>query len=149
MDFERLLTSLRAAAERNRKRDRDFDTNAGRLSRFLWRFPEHWLSIFAAGLAALDFSTTVWALDFGHSTHVGEAGPLASWALGVGSFPFLFVVDAFAVGAVGISAVLARYLFGRFGFKGYGRAAFVVVFIPYILRAVYAIVNNVILAIRY
>jgi len=64
MDFERLLTSLRAAAERNRKRDRDFDTNAGRLSRFLWRFPEHWLSIFAAGLAALDFSTTVgrWTL---------------------------------------------------------------------------------------
>ena len=57
----------------------------------------------------------------------------------------LFVVDIFAVITISAMAIGARYIFTKLGFGGYGRAAFVLMLIPYGIVAIIAIFNNIVI----
>jgi hypothetical protein len=134
--------SLKASADKNRERDRGFDKYAGRLSRFLWPPGENWLLAVVFSLCMLDFVTTYAALELGRNKNVYEAGPLAGWALGTGGFGFLFLVDLVSACILSLIAFAARYLYSRYGFKGYARAAFVIALAAYVVRTGFVVVNN-------
>ncbi len=136
--------SMRAAAERNKARDRGFDKYAGKLSRFLWPPRENWLLVVVFGLCALDFLTTYAALELGRNKNLYEAGPLAGWALDTGGFGFLFLVDLTAACVIALIAFGARWVYLRSGLMGYGRAAFVVALAAYVVRTAVVVVNNVV-----
>jgi hypothetical protein len=57
----------------------------------------------------------------------------------------LLYVDIAAVGVLSFAAVSARYLYTRYGFAGFGRAAFVLLLAPYAIIALAAIYNNLLL----
>lgn len=42
-----------------------------------------------------------------------------------------------------VLATVIRLLFSRFGFKGFGRAAFVILLVPYLVATMVAVFNNV------
>ena len=44
-----------------------------------------------------------------------------------------------------LAALAARHLYSRFGFKGFARASFVVLLLPYAVAALAAAVNNVVI----
>jgi len=90
----------------------------------------------------LDYISTYFALQ---NANTYEDGPLAGWALRTGGFPLLFLVDITAAGTLSLVALGSRFLYGRSGFKGYGRAAFIVVLLPYVIRTLIVVVNNVVL----
>jgi hypothetical protein len=75
--------------------------------------------------------------------HIVEKGPLAGWALRMGGFPFLLLVDVLAAVAMSAIAISTRYLYLRSGLSGYARAAFVVLLLPYVVTTAIAVVNNV------
>jgi len=137
--------SLKATAEKNRERDRGFDKHAGRLSRFLWPPSENWLLVVVFSLCMLDFVTTYAALELGRNKNVHEAGPLAGWALRTGGFGFLFLIDLTAACVLSLFALAARYLYSRYGLKGYARAAFVVALAAYVVRTGFVVVNNLVI----
>ena len=86
-----------------------------------------------------------WGIRYvkGGKAYVYEGGPLASWALQIGGFTSLFLVDMVAASALLLTAITVRFLYSRFGFKGYGRTAFVVVLVPYAVVTMAVIFNNV------
>ena len=135
--------TMESAGERSRQKDRGFDPYVGAFSRFFWPFRETWLLVVVGSLFILDYTSTYFGLQ---NANVFEDGPLAAWALRTGGFGFLFVVDMVAAVTVSAVAITARYLYGRFGVRGYGRAAFVVLLAPYVVRTSYVVVNNIILA---
>ena len=135
-------------AEKNRQKDRSFDRNFDSLSRSFWPFRETWLLAIVGLFAILDFLSTYVVLELIRKPHIVESGPLAGWALRSGGFGLLLLVDIASIGILSLVAFAARYLFQRFGFKGYGRAAFMVVLVPYIVRLVIVIINNVALGFR-
>jgi hypothetical protein len=104
-----------------------------------------WLVAVVAILAGLDYLTTYVFLQLTGWGYVNEQGVLAGWALRTGGLPALLLVDAAGVLVLALVAVGVRSLYGRFGFKGFGRAAFVVVLLPYAVMAVAAVVNNLVL----
>jgi len=55
------------------------------------------------------------------------------------------VVDALAVFGLITAAVALRLLVSRRGFKGYGRAVFVLLQLPYALVTSAVVINNVVL----
>jgi hypothetical protein len=133
---------LRKAKERDRRSERYFEA----ASRFLWRWSLPWLVAFAGFVALLDYGSTYAVLELSGKRYLNEGGPLASWALEKGGFGWLFLADLAAVTAISIAAIVARSLFLRFGFRGFGRAAFVFLLIPYVVMALVAVVNNMVLA---
>ena len=112
---------LRKAKERDRRAERYFEA----ASRFLWRWSLPWLVAFAGFVALLDYGSTYAVLELSGKRYLNEGGPLASWALEKGGFAGLFLADLAAVTAISIAAVAVRFIFLRFGFKGFARAAFV------------------------
>jgi hypothetical protein len=137
--------AARARGERLRQIDRSFDRPVGKISRFLWPLREEWLLLVVGTLFLLDYISTYLALQ-----HVGisEEGPLAAWALDVGGFAFLLLIDFVAAVVFALLALLARFLYRRAGLPGYARAAFVILLVPYIVRTAVVVINNFILGFR-
>ena len=71
-----------------------------------------------------------------------ERGPLAHWALETGGFPGLLALDAVGVIVLCLLAVAVRSVYAPFGYGGYGRAAYVLLLMPYAVAASLATVNN-------
>ena len=122
--FRNWNRSMRAVAERNRQKDRGFDRHVGRFSRLVWPVRERWLLVTVALLGMMDFTSTYVSLELIRKPHIVEKGPLAGWALRMGGFPFLLLVDVLAAVAMSAIAISTRYLYLRSGLSGYSRAAF-------------------------
>jgi hypothetical protein len=140
---------LRFMKKRVRKaveRDRRAEGGVEKLSRILWPWRERNLVILVFVLTLLDYATTCAALEFSGNDYE-EGGLLAGWVLRVGGFGWLFLVDIGVVIGMSLVAVAARFLYFKFGFPGFGRAAFVVLLIPYAVVAVAAVVNNIVLTV--
>jgi len=133
---------LRKAVERDRRAEARIES----ISRVIWRWPEQRLVALVALLALLDYATTTIGLELSSKAHVYEGGLLAGWALRVGGLGWLFLVDTSVIAALVLVAVAARRLYIRFGYPGFGRAAFVAVLVPYAVVAASAAVNNLIVA---
>ena len=128
------------------ERDRRAESRVGALSRFLWPWQERRLIALVILLALLDYGTTCAALKLSDKGYE-EGGMLAGWALRVGGFGWLFLVDMGAVIGLSILALTARSVYFKFGYRGFGRAAFVVLLVPYALVAIAAIINNIVLTV--
>ena len=63
----------------------------------------------------------------------------------MGGFTGLFLVDMAAASALLLAAVTIRFFHSKFGFKGFGRTAFVVVLMPYAVVTMAAVFNNIVL----
>ena len=138
---------LRLVKERVRKaaeRDRRSERHVGAISRRLWPWGERRLIALVGIMALLDYATTCAALEWSGKGY-SEGGLLAGWALRIGGFGWLFLVDMGAVFALALLAVIVRALCLKFGFRGYGRATFVVLLLPYAVVAFAAVVNNIVL----
>jgi len=133
---------MRKAVERDRRAERYMET----ASRFLWRWREPWLLALVAFVALLDYASTYAILALSGKSYLNEAGSLASWALEKGGFAGLFLADLAAVLAISLAAVTLRIILFRFGFRGFGRAAFVFLLVPYAVVAMVAVINNLLLA---
>ena len=131
---------VRKATERDRRAERHVEA----FSRRLWPWNERWLIAIVGIMALLDYTTTCAALGLSGNGY-SEGGLLAGWALQVGGFGWLFLVDMGAVSALVLAALVVRYLCFRFGFRGYGRVTFVVLLLPYAVVAFAAVVNNIVL----
>jgi len=131
-----------------REIDRNLGHYAEKLSRILWRWPELRLLIVVGVLIIMDFASTYALLGLNKSQDVYESGRLAFWALERGGFPLLFIVDITAAVILSLAALIARRLYIKHGFTGYGRAAFVFILAPYIIVTVLAVTNNISLQFR-
>jgi len=127
------------------ERDRSSEWYVEALSRSLWPWRESRLLAFVSFLAVLDYVSTYAALELSGNTYVYESGLLVSWALQMGGFTRLFLVDMVTVSLLLLAAVTIRFLHYKFGFKGFGRAAFVVVLVPYAVITMAAVFNNIVL----
>jgi len=127
------------------ERDRRAEGRVEAVSRLLWPWREPWLIALVGLLALLDYATTCAALELSGKGHIEEGGMLAGWALRIGGLGWLFLVDIGAVIVLSIAAITARILCFRVGFQGFGRAAFVVLLVPYAVVAFAAVVNNLVL----
>jgi len=140
-----MVQRAREAMERNKRRDRGAERYVEAVSRRLWPWRETWLLAVVGLLAGLDFLSTYAFLSLTGKGYHYEEGVLAGWALRVGGLPVLFLVDLGVVLLVALIAIGVRSLYRRYGFEGFGRAAFVVVLLPYAVMAVAAVINNVVL----
>ncbi len=136
-----MKSRLRKAAERDRRAERYVEA----ASRFLWRWREPWLLALVAFMALLDYASTYAILALSGKSYFNEAGSLAKWALEKGGFAGLFLADLAAVCAISLAAITLRFILIRAGFKGFGRAAFVFLLVPYAVMAVIAVINNLVL----
>jgi hypothetical protein len=132
---------LRKAAERDRRAERYIEA----ASRSLWRWRESRLLVLVAFVALLDYATTYTILAVSGKSYLNEAGSLARWALDKGGFAGQFLADLAAVFAISLAAITLRFVLIRFGFKGFGRAAFVFLLLPYAVVAMAAVINNLVL----
>jgi hypothetical protein len=140
-----MFRSAKELLIKSREIDRGLGQYAERLSRHLWPWRERWLMAVVGVLAILDFASTYAILELSSKNNVYESGLLAFWALDRGGFSCLFLVDILAAVVLSIAALTARHIYIRHGFKGYGRAAFVFLLAPYIILALAAVVNNIIM----
>jgi hypothetical protein len=143
-----VFKSSEALMNKCREIDRNLGHYAEKLSRILWRWPELRLLIVVGVLIIMDFASTYALLGLNKSQDVYESGRLAFWALERGGFPLLFIVDITAAVILSLAALIARRLYIKHGFTGYGRAAFVFILTPYIIVTVLAIANNISLQFR-
>jgi hypothetical protein len=133
---------------RAREIDQGLGLYAEKISRYIWPWNELRLLIVVTILSFFDYSSTFTLLRLSGKTGVIEAGRIAGWALDIGGFGFLLLIDIAAVAVLSVTALIARYLYTKFGFRGYGRAAFVFLLIPFIAITAFAIVNNIVLLFR-
>jgi hypothetical protein len=132
---------LRRSLERDRSLERHFEA----LSHRLWPWRLSLLVWVVVLLAVLDHASTYALLELSGNRQVYESGLLARWALRLGGFEVLLIVDIAAAGVLSFTAVLVRHLYSRYGFAGFGRAAFVLLLVPYAVIAMAAIYNNLLL----
>ena len=142
-----VLRKMKGMVNNALERDRRAEGHIEAVSRLLWRWQEIWLVILVGILAILDYTTTFIVLEWSGKDFLRESGLLAGWALQVGGLGWLFLVDMGAVIALSLIALLLRFLCFRFGFHGFGRAAFVALLVPYAIVAAGAIINNMLMAI--
>jgi hypothetical protein len=143
--MHRLFRLVKSAVRKSIERDRSTESYVEAASKSLWPWRESWLLGLVSLLAVLDYASTYAFLELSGSKHVYESGPLARWALQMGGFARLFWVDVAAVSALLVAAVTIRFLHFKFGFKGFGRAAFVFILVPYAVITMAVIFNNVVL----
>ena len=139
--FDLAKNMVRKSIERDRAKERYVEA----ASRSLWPWRESWLLAMVGLVAVLDYVSTYAVLELSGRADIYEAGPLASWALQMGGFSRLFWVDVGAAITLLLLAITVRVLYSKFGFKGFGRTAFVVVLVPYVVVTMAAIFNNVVL----
>jgi len=142
-----IIHQAREQIHRSVLRDRRLEPVVEHLSRRLWPWHEAWLIRCVALLAALDFLSTYVLLELANKRYVYESSPLGHWALQTGGFKALLVEDALAVGVLWLLAAGTRSAYSRFGYTGYARAAYVAVLLPYMAVALFAVINNLMLAI--
>ena len=141
----RLRLLARERLNKSLERDRRVEGALDALSRKVWPRPLWMLVVLVTVLASLDHLSTFVVLGLSGREDVYERGIVAAWALRLGGFPMLLYVDIAAVGVLSFAAVSARYLYTRYGFAGFGRAAFVLLLAPYAIIALAAIYNNLLL----
>jgi len=146
--MQKVLESMRASIKRATERDRKLERPIENVSRAIWPWRESKLILFVALLAAADYVSTFMALRLSANHQISELGLLANWALSLGGFAQLFLVDVTAIGLFILLALGVRALYYHFGFPGFARAAFIFVFVPYIVIIVPVIINNVFLTFR-
>jgi len=130
---------LHKSIERERPLERYVET----ASRLLWPWSGLKLVSVVVLLAALDYTSTYAVLELSGNKYIYETSPIASWALQVGGFRTLFLVDLAIIAALLLTAAGARYLFSRWGFTGFGRTAFVILLVPYVIATMAAVFNNI------
>jgi hypothetical protein len=113
-------------------------------SRRLWPWRERWLLGLAAAAATLDYASTYASLEMSAEEGLREIGVLGSWALQTGGFAGLLLADACALTALSLAAAAARTFCRKRGLNHLGRAAFVVLLLPYAFAAAAATVWNLI-----
>ena len=143
--MHRVFGLAKGVVRKSLERDRSSERYVEAVSRSLWPWRESWLLALVGLLAALDYVSTYAVLELSGKAHVYEGGPLASWALGMGGFTGLFLVDMAAASTLLLAAVTIRFLHFKIGFKGFGRTAFVVVLVPYVVVTMAAVFNNIVL----
>jgi hypothetical protein len=139
-----MRAGIKKADERERKLERPIE----KVSRLIWPWQESKLLLFVSLMAVLDFISTFSALKFYGKYGVFESGWIAKWALSIGGFPELFLVDAIAIGVLIIIAIGIRAFYNRLGFPGFARSAFVFIFVPYSIIIIPVIINNILHAFR-
>ncbi|MFC1931210.1 hypothetical protein ACFLXJ_03310 [Chloroflexota bacterium] len=124
------------------KTDQSSEHYVEAISRVLWPWGDSLLIALIVLLALLDYISTYVALEISGNEYLYEGGLLASWALRTGGFAGLLLFDLAAISALILVALAIRYLHSKFGFEAFGRAASVVMLVPYVLITVFAILNN-------
>jgi hypothetical protein len=112
-------------------------------SKKIWPWSDSKLIFFVVVLACLDYVSTFAFLTFG-SDNLSEGGLLAGWALRTGGFPKLFLVDVAVVGTLIMLALKIRSFYAKLGFQRMGRAAFILILVPYFVVIVAVVYNNVV-----
>ncbi len=125
--------------------DRSTERYVEAVSRLLWPWGESRLLALVGLLVMLDYLSTFAALEFSGNKYLYEGGILANRALQMGGFAGLFLFNIFIISALLLTALTIRFLHFKFGFEGFGRAAFVVMLVPYVVVTMAAIFNNVLL----
>jgi len=136
---EKIKEKLRQGVEL----ERSFDPRIDAISRRLWPWHENKLLFFVISLVVLDFCSTFAFLELSGNENLYESGPVARWALEMGGFSRLFLVDLIAACVLMLFAFIVRKAYTSKGFKGYGRIAFILVLVPYIVITIAAVFNNV------
>ena len=113
-----------------------------RMSRRLWPWRDAWLAAAISVIALLDYLSTYALLSLSNKPYAYERGPLAHWALEMGGFPGLLALDAVGVMVLCLLVVAVRSVYASFGYGGYGRAAYVLLLMPYAVAASLDAVNN-------
>jgi len=142
--MQAFFNKYRENFRKNQARERSFDRPLETISRKIWPYAELKLVFYICILAVLDFTSTFVALELSGNNQVSEVGVLAKWALQTGGFPKLLLVDAAVICGLISVAVLARFLYTRLGLKGFGRAAFAFLLVPYFVFIIGVVVNNVV-----
>lgn len=141
--MQRVFGLAKGMVSKSLERDRASERYVEAVSRSLWPWRESRLLALVILVAVLDYASTYAVLELSGNEYVYEGGPLASWALQMGGFTGLFLVDMAAAMALLVVAITIRSLHFKFGFKGFGRTAFVVVLAPYVVVTMAAVYNNV------
>ncbi|UCH51037.1 MAG: hypothetical protein JSV54_08555 [Chloroflexota bacterium] len=115
------------------------------ISRFLWPWRETLLLVLVGFLTVIDFISTYVALDLSGNKNLYEGGLLANWALRTGGFAGLLLFDIAATITLLLVVLTIRLLYSKFGYKDFGRTAFVLILAPHVVITVAAIFNNVVL----
>ena len=143
--MHRVLQLAKDMAKKSLERDRASERYVEVVSKCLWPWRESWLLLLVGLLAVLDYISTYTLLELSGKMAIYEGGALASWALQIDGFRGLFLMNITAVSTLSLAAVTTRFLYAKFGFKGFGRTAFVVLLVPYAVVAVAAIINNLLM----
>jgi len=138
--IDKMLKSLKARQENARRIDRNLGRYAEKLSRFIWLWRESRLLVLVFAVAVCDFLSTYLGLNFKSNTF--ESGSLARWALNHGGYFRLISIDLAVAGGLSAIALALRSYYTRIGSPDYGRAAFVLVLLPYAFIAALAVINN-------
>ena len=146
--MQTILESIRTRIKRAHERDKKLERPIEKVSRAIWPWRESNLILFVTLLAVADYVSTFMALRLSANHQISELGLMANWALSLGGFAQLLLVDAVAIGIFILLALGVRALFNKFGFPGYARTAFIFVFVPYTVIIVPIIINNVFLTFR-
>jgi hypothetical protein len=146
--MQKILESMRTRLKKANEQDRKLEQPIEKFSRLIWPWPESKLIQFVSLLAFLDYVSTYAALRFNLSHQIAEVGLVAKWALATGGFTELLAVDAAIIGVLILTAFGVRALYTHFGFPGYGRSAFVFIFIPYAVIILPVVFNNIIMTFR-
>jgi hypothetical protein len=146
--MQTILESIRTRIKRAHERDKKLERPIEKVSRAIWPWRELKLILFVTLLAVADYVSTFMALRLSANHQISELGLMANWALSLGGFAQLLLVDAVAIGIFILLALGVRALFNKFGFPGYARTAFIFVFVPYTVIIVPIIINNVFLTFR-
>jgi hypothetical protein len=134
---------IRNRFRKNIERERALDPRFEAFSRVLWPWAESKLVLFVTSMAILDSISTYTALNLSINNQVSEVGFIASWALKAGGFPYLFLAEMTIIATLLLLAMVARSLYARFGFPGFGRAAFVFMLVPYTIIIMAVVFNNI------
>jgi len=126
------------------RRDRGLEKYAVAVSRRLWPWRESKLILLVGCLAVLDYISTYAFLTLSNNS-VYEGGLIAGWALREGGFRGLLLIDILAIMTVLAIAMSARFIYVKSGFRGFGRAAFVVMLAPYVIITTAVVFNNIVL----
>ena len=141
-----LFTRLKGRFSRSLAKDKAIEPRFEAVSRFIWPWPELRLVFMVCSLAVLDFVSTYAGLKLSQKADVFERGLISGWAIRMGGFAGLFLVNLSIIVAILLVAFGARFFYNKIGFKGLGRAAFVVVLLPYVIVATGVVFSNVIIS---
>lgn len=139
----RVFGLAKGIIKKSLERDRASEWYVEVVSRSIWPWQESRLLAIVGCLAALDYVSTYAVLELSGNKYICEGGPLANWALQIGGFTGLLLLDIAAATALLLAAVFIQYLHSKFGFKGFGRAAFVFFLVPYVVITMAAVYNNI------